>query len=103
MSSATTLEGYVKERLIELPKMLDDKEIEEGQKPNIRKAIEMYKNKELLGPKGIFRASYIQDGQPTTLNKIHGNSLYWREVSIIGIAVSFHFAKSSLNYGMAHQ
>jgi hypothetical protein len=33
MSSATTLEDYVKERLIELPKMLDDKETEEGQKP----------------------------------------------------------------------
>jgi hypothetical protein len=97
MSPTTTLEDYVKERLEELPKMLDDEETEEGQKPNIRKAIEMYKNTELPGPKGIFHASYIQDGQPTTLDKIHGNSPYWREVSIIGIAVSFHFAKSSLN------
>lgn len=93
MSSATTLQDYVKERLKELPKLLDDTETEEGQKPNIRKAIEMYKNKELPGPKGISHATYIQDGQPTTLKKLHGNSPYWREVSIIGIAVSFLFAK----------
>ena len=89
------LQDYVKERLEELPTLLVDKETEEEQKPNIRKALEMYRNGELPRPKTV----YFQDGKPTPHDKIHGNSPFWREVSIIGTVDLFFFAKRSLTRG----
>jgi hypothetical protein len=85
------LQDYVKMRLEELPKLLVDRETEEEQKPNIRKALEMYKNGELPGPNTV----YFQDGKPIPHDKIHGNSPFWREVSITRTVDLSFFAKRS--------
>ena len=45
--STTNLPDYIKKCLKELPNVLDDKETEEGQKPDIRKAIDMYEKQAL--------------------------------------------------------
>ena len=61
------------------------------QKENYRKALELYENGELPGPKGIYHFTYIQDGKVCDIEDLHPFSPHWLEVRIAEVLWSCPF------------